>query len=225
MNQFPLKLDSCHHSPRQPWLLMFLAISSLIQFKAIAMIVHPLLEWVAATTDLHFLSWAITFRIPALLWCGGWYLAVAHHGIAQSPKRPVPWRKLGLLTLATLSITAVIIFGSSVWIQPVATVEAALVLVVIAVLVEEYWFRGVVYGVMINRFPASPKLAMTVSSVLFSLNHWQYHGFRLTLPALAQIVYTLPLGFVFGYLRSATGRLWPGILVHMAINGLAVLRS
>jgi len=225
MNQFPLELDSRHPSAREPWLLVFLALSSLIQFKAIAMSIHPILEWVAATTDLHVLSWAMTFRIPALLWCGGWYLAVARLSSAQSPERPVPWRKLGLLTLATLSITAVIIFGSSVWTQPVATIEGALVLVVVAVLVEEYWFRGVVYGVLIKRFPASPKLAIIVSSVLFSLNHWQYHGFHLTLPAVAQIVYTLPLGFVFGYLRSATGRLWPGILVHMAINGLAVLRS
>jgi membrane protease YdiL (CAAX protease family) len=203
---------------------MFLAISSLIQFKAIAMSIHPLLEWVAAKTDVHFISWLITFRIPALLWCGGWYLAVARHSISQPPKQPVPWRKLALLSLATLGMTASIIFGSSVWTQPVATLEAALVLVVIAVLVEECWFRGVVYAVLINRFPASPKLAIAVSSVLFSLNHWQYHGFRLTLPALAQIAYTLPLGLVFGYMRSATGRLWPGILVHMAINGLAVLR-
>jgi membrane protease YdiL (CAAX protease family) len=203
---------------------MFLVISSLIQFKAIAMSIHPLLEWVAAQTDLHFITWLITFRIPALLWCGGWYLAVARHSSSQPQERPVPWRKLGLLSLATLSITASIIFGSRVWTQPVATLEGALVLVVIAVLVEECWFRGVVYAVLINRFPASPKLAIAVSSVLFSLNHWQYHGFRLTLPALAQIVYTLPLGLVFGYMRSATGRLWPGILVHMAINGLAVLR-
>jgi membrane protease YdiL (CAAX protease family) len=224
MNQFPLELGSRHHAPRQQWLLVFVAISSLIQFKAIAMIVHPLLEWVAATTGAHFLSWMITFRLPALLWCGGWYLAVARHSSAQSPKPPVPWRKLALLALATLGITASIIVGSSVWTQPVATLEGALVLVVVAVLVEEYWFRGVVYAVLTDRFPASPRLAITVSSVLFSLNHWQYHAFHLTLPALAQIVYTLPLGFVFGYLRSATGRLWPGILLHMAINGLAAIR-
>jgi membrane protease YdiL (CAAX protease family) len=225
MNQLPLELDSRHHAAREQWLLVFLAISSLIQFKAIAMITHPPLEWVAAKTDLHFISWLITFRIPALLWCGGWYLALARQSISQPPKRPVPWRKLGLLTGATLGITASIIFGSRVWTQSVSTIEGAVVLVVIAVLVEEYWFRGVVYGVMTNRFPASPKAALTVSSVLFSLNHWQYHGFHLTLPALAQIVYTLPLGFVFGYIRSATGRLWPGILVHMAINLLAVIRT
>lgn len=225
MSQSQLELDAQDHSPGGQWLLVFLAVSSLIQFKAIAMMTHPFLEWVAAKTGLHFISWLITFRIPALLWCGGWYLAIARQSSAQQPKRVVPWRRVGLLTVATLSITAGIMFGSNIWTQPVTTLEQALVLVVIAVLVEEYWFRGVVYGVMTDRFPASPKLALAVSSVLFSLNHWQYHGFNLTLPALAQIVYTLPLGFVFGYLRSATGRLWPSILVHMAINTLAVIRA
>lgn len=225
MKQASLELGPSEGAGQETWLLALVGLVSLVQFKALALLAHPPLEWLATLTGLHLITWLITFRAPALLWCGGWRWWLARRDHDPAPKSPISWRTPILLSAATLAVSAAIMFGSSIWTQMVFSAADAVVLVVVAVLVEEWWFRGVVYDLAAARFPANPRLALLISAVLFSLGHWQYHGFRLTLPALAQMAYTLPLGLVFGGLRATTGRIWPGVLLHMALNGLAVLRA
>ena len=95
------------------------------------------------------------------------------------------------------------------------------IIVFFAPFVEEVLFRALVFGCLKEK---SRFLGYAVSSVLFALLHvwslarggWSVNELML----LAQ--YLVPgIAFVWAYDRSGT--LWPSILLHMAVNALALL--
>ncbi len=89
---------------------------------------------------------------------------------------------------------------------------AMLVLVgIVAPIVEETFFRGVLYGYLRTRMPIV--LAVTVSAVIFSA----VHVYPILLPAL--FVVGLILAAVYEWTKS----LWIPILLHMMQNSLAVI--
>jgi membrane protease YdiL (CAAX protease family) len=79
----------------------------------------------------------------------------------------------------------------------------------LAPIFEEFMYRGVGYG-LLERFGTAT--AIVVTGVLFGLAH----GY----------VYVLPLfisyGLMLGWLRSRTGSIYPGMLVHGATNAAAM---
>ena len=77
-------------------------------------------------------------------------------------------------------------------------------------IVEELLFRGCVLGVM-KRYNAV--YAIILSSVLFGAMHC----------TVQQFFYAFCAGLVFGWIAYSTGRLWPGMLIHMLNNALSVL--
>jgi membrane protease YdiL (CAAX protease family) len=83
-------------------------------------------------------------------------------------------------------------------------------LAVVGPIVEELTFRGLGYS-LLQRF--GPWTAIVGIGVLFGL----WHG----------LVQALPVLFVFGaglaYLRSRTDSVYPGMVLHMLFNGLALL--
>lgn len=85
---------------------------------------------------------------------------------------------------------------------------AAAGLVVTTPLVEEAFFRGALFGTLRRHHGAVTVVIMT--SMLFALIHIQPQLF-------------LPIGMVgaaIAFLRVASGSIWPGVLCHMAFNGL-----
>ena len=96
----------------------------------------------------------------------------------------------------------------------------ALIVIFFAPFVEEVLFRGLVFGCLkeVNR-PA----AYVVSAVLFSLMQvlmsspwqWSLTGLILTLQ------YLVP-GLVFAWAFDRSGTLWTSILLHAAVNALAL---
>jgi uncharacterized protein len=88
----------------------------------------------------------------------------------------------------------------------------ALVVVVLAPIVEELMFRGVGFGLM-RRFGAP--VAILGTAAAFAAIHGLIEGF--------------PLLFLFGaglaWLRERTGSVYPCILLHGAFNGIALLAS
>ena len=96
----------------------------------------------------------------------------------------------------------------------------ALIAVFLAPFVEEVLFRGLVFGCLkdVNR-PA----AYLVSAVLFSLLQalsstlWQWN---LT-PLILTLQYLVP-GLVFAWAFERSGTLWTSILLHAAVNALAL---
>jgi membrane protease YdiL (CAAX protease family) len=88
-------------------------------------------------------------------------------------------------------------------------VLAFLTLVVLAPLAEETLFRGYLYGKLNKYVPAV--VSALITSLLFAVAHFQWN--------VGIDVFILSL-FLCG-LRSLTGSIWAGILVHMIKNGLA----
>ncbi|HEY1015654.1 MAG TPA: CPBP family intramembrane glutamic endopeptidase [Herpetosiphonaceae bacterium] len=218
----PMDPSPVHRTWRHAVVGIGIVLLSLIQFKLITAIVHPVLLGLLRRFPALDGRWVVDLRLPALLWCCGWIVLARR--LWGRPPHPaaIPWRRILVIASLTLLSVAGAIFGLRVWTQTVAGLHDIVVLVVIAVVIEELWFRGVVYTASWWAFPASRYAPILISAGLFSLGHWQYHGFQLTGAALAQMLYTLPLGLIFGYLRAATGGLTTGLIVHMVINALAV---
>lgn len=93
---------------------------------------------------------------------------------------------------------------------PSLLVASLAVMALLAPLVEEVVFRGLLYGWVAGRWGTT--VAWLVSSILFAAAHVE--------PAHALLV--LPLGLWFGWLRRRTDSLWPSLVAHMVNNGLAV---
>ena len=94
------------------------------------------------------------------------------------------------------------------------------VAVLMAPLVEECLFRGVVFGTI---RPKSRFWAYAASIVLFSLYHvWQYvlvyQEPKLLLSALAYVPVSAALTFCYEQTRS----IWPPVFFHMCINALSL---
>jgi len=87
----------------------------------------------------------------------------------------------------------------------------ALVVVVMAPLAEEVFFRGMLQRTLARRLPIWP--AMLVTSVLFGVSHFQ----ALQLPALAAF------GLVLSLLAHRSGRLGPAIWAHVGFNATTVV--
>ena len=150
-------------------------------------------------------------------------VVVAPMGWAALPAlgfRPVGWRPvvLGVLVTEVLSVAV-----SHLGIEPEGMKQvfeivrdlhqlglSLLLLAVLAPLVEELVFRGLLYGWLAGRWGAI--VAWIVSSVAFAAAHFEP----------AHIVLVLPLGLWFGWLRRRTDSLWPSLVSHMVNNSLAI---
>jgi membrane protease YdiL (CAAX protease family) len=82
--------------------------------------------------------------------------------------------------------------------------------VVVAPLVEEVYFRGFVFAGLRERYGWLH--AASISSAMFALLHFQ----------LWNLLPIFLLGFLFAYLYQRSGSIWPGILLHAAVNGLSL---
>lgn len=78
-------------------------------------------------------------------------------------------------------------------------------------LVEELFFRGVLYGWLRQR--TRPLVALLGSSLLFAL----YHGIPLMIPVF------FVAGMVFALVYERSRSLWPAIITHGAYNALVLI--
>ena len=108
-------------------------------------------------------------------------------------------------------IGTAVVLGIALSIVLFILIPTLLVLAVLAPVVEELVFRGLLYGWVAGRWGPLP--AFIVSSLVFAAAHAEP----------AHIVLVLPLGFWFGWLRWRTNSLWPTLITHMINNAFAVL--
>ena len=134
--------------------------------------------------------------------------------------RPANWKYLVFGALGTLGLSVAV---SQIGIEPQGVkqvidvlrgprqlVLGLLLLAVLAPLVEELIFRGLIYGWIAGRWGTIA--AFFLSSLAFAAAHWEP----------AHVVLVLPLGLLFGWLRRRTDSLWPSLVAHIANNALAV---
>lgn len=137
--------------------------------------------------------------------------------------RPAGWRPIVLGTLGALVVSvAVTQFGlepegvkqaMEIASDPARFAASLAVMAILAPIVEESVFRGLLYGWVAGRWGSVA--AWLVSSALFAAAHVEP----------AHVVLVLPLGLWFGWLRRRTDSLWPSLVAHMANNGLAVVAA
>ena len=137
--------------------------------------------------------------------------------------RPAGWRPIVLGTVIALVISvAVTQLGiepegmkqaMEIAREPAMFVGSLFVMAILAPLVEETVFRGLLYGWIAGRWGTIA--AWLLSSILFAAAHVE----------LAHVILVFPLGLWFGWLRRRTDSLWPSIVAHMVNNGTAVLAA
>ena len=151
-------------------------------------------------------------------------VAVAPLGWAAIPAlglRPANWKYLVLGALATLALSVAV---SQLGIEPQGIKQVVellpgnlgislLSLAVLAPIVEELVFRGLLYGWVAGRW--NSLAAWIVSSLAFAAAHWEP----------AHVVLVLPLGFLFGWLRRRTDSLLPSLFAHIVNNGFALVAA
>lgn len=96
----------------------------------------------------------------------------------------------------------------------------ALIVVFLAPFVEEVLFRGLVFGCLKD---VSRAAAYVVSAALFSLLHvWTFALWQWDLTYLILTLQYLVPGLVFAWAFDRSGTLWTSILLHAAVNALAL---
>jgi len=153
-------------------------------------------------------------------------VAVAPLGKAAFPAlglRPANWKYPVLGAFGTLVLSVAV---SQIGIEPQGMKQvievvrephelilSLLLLSVLAPIVEELVFRGLLYGWIAGRWGGTAGLV--VSSLAFAAAHWEP----------AHIILVLPLGFLFGWLRRRTDSLLPSLFSHVVNNGFALLAA
>lgn len=192
---------------------------SLLLFPAACAILAPLIAW--SLPNREMLTILAAFFVIGLLAA---VVAVAPLGRAALPAlglRPASWKYLVFGPLATLALSVAV---SQLGIEPQGMkqvlefvprqlVFSLLVLAVLAPLVEELAFRGLIYGWIAGRW--GTMAAFVVSSLAFAAAHFEP----------AHIVLVLPLGLWFGWMRRRTDSLLPSLASHILNNGFALLAA
>jgi membrane protease YdiL (CAAX protease family) len=153
-------------------------------------------------------------------------VAVTPLGRAAIPAlglRPANWKYIVFGALGTMALSVAV---SQVGLQPEGMKQvldivrdlhqlalSLLLLAVLAPLVEELVFRGLLYGWLAGRW--GKNVGWIVSSLAFAAAH--------TEPA--HIILVFPLGLLFGWLRKRTDSLLPSLVAHIANNGLALVAA
>ena len=101
-----------------------------------------------------------------------------------------------------------------------APYSTAVIVVLLAPFVEETLFRGYLFG---NIREFSRPAAYAASSLLLALLHvWQFAAVNHSWTYLLQMLQYLVPGLVMAWTYERSGTLWGSVLLHAAVNGLAV---
>ena len=193
-------------------MLLFLAALVAIGFVVVRFVpLQEMLPLLGAFFAIGFLAVAV---------------AVAPLGRAVIPAlglRPANWKYVVFGALGTMALSVAV---SQVGPQPEGMKQVfeivrdlnqlalgLLLLAVLAPLVEELVFRGLLYGWLAGRW--GKNVGWIVSSLAFAAAH--------TEPA--HIILVFPLGLLFGWLRKRTDSLLPSLVAHIANNGLALVAA
>jgi membrane protease YdiL (CAAX protease family) len=206
-------LNSPDYRPIPGWsLLLFGAALVVIGFAVLRLVpLHDMLPLLGAFFAIGFLS------VVA---------AVAPMGLAAIPAlglRGANWKYVVFGALATMALSVGV---SHFGVEPQGMKQvldivrdlhqlalSLLLLAVLAPLVEELVFRGLLYGWLTGRW--GKNVGWIVSSIAFALAH--------TEPA--HIILVFPLGLLFGWLRKRTDSLLPSLVAHIANNSLALVAA
>jgi uncharacterized protein len=201
------------YRPIPGWsLILFFVALAAIGFVVLRFVpLHDMLPLLGAFFAIGFLAMVV---------------AVAPLGRAAIPAlglRPANWKYVVFGALGTMALSVAV---SQIGLQPEGMKQvldivrdlhqlalSLLLLAVLAPLVEELVFRGLLYGWLAGRW--GKNVGWIVSSLAFAAAH--------TEPA--HIILVFPLGLLFGWLRQRTDSLLPSLVAHIANNSLALVAA
>ena len=201
------------YRPIPGWSLLLFAVALLaIGFVVLRLLpLHDMLPLLGAFFAIGLLSVVV---------------AVAPLGRAALPAlglRPANWKYIVFGSLGTMALSVGV---SQFGLQPEGMKQVfdivrdlgelgmtLLLLAVLAPLVEELVFRGLLYGWLAGRWGRT--VGWIVSSLAFAAAHAEP----------AHIILVFPLGLLFGWLRQRTDSLLPSLVAHIANNGLALIAA
>jgi membrane protease YdiL (CAAX protease family) len=157
-----------------------------------------------------------------------WWFAVRKHGGSRKSLGFTSFRLetlaigIGLLVLYLFfnGLYALLLNAFGLQVQPdltplaerLATIWPLIVTtVVVAPVVEETFFRAFVFGGLRARY--GWRWAAIISAALFAAAHGELTFF---IPAFA-------LGCLFAYLYQRSNSIWPGLILHMTVNAIAMI--
>lgn len=171
-------------------------------------------------------AWFADAAIPSFLVIAGLYIVLGDKKALSWPRFEVLARRrvVGLSAAWLLlwlggCVVASLITGH--WTTYARGWPLVLAFIVFGPMGEELLFRGLIFS-RVREFSRSAIPAITVSTIAFSMHHLSLHAAPHGL-AVAQLIFTIPMGVVFALLRERTGSLWPGFVVHIATNMPSVI--
>lgn len=168
-------------------------------------------------------SWIAGAAIPSFLVIAAIYLALGNRRALRWPTLDRPqWRQVAVLGLKWLGIwlagSVAAAFLAGHWITYARGGPQLAAFLLFGPLGEELLFRGLILDRAQAVWPADPGMVVLLSTVTFSLHHIQLHPDPFHGIALAQLIFTIPMGIVFARLRLITGTIWVSLLLHVATN-------
>jgi membrane protease YdiL (CAAX protease family) len=168
------------------------------------------------------MSWIATAAIPSAMLITILYAMFGSRDAIRWPRLDLAvWRRVFGISAIWLSVwiagsvAAATLAGH--WIHYSAGFPLVVAFIVFGPAGEELLFRGLIFEKARAIWPTTAAPAMCISTAAFSLHHLALdaapHGL-----AIAQILFTIPMGFVFALLRERTGSILPGWLLHVATN-------
>ncbi|MDQ6625776.1 MAG: CPBP family intramembrane metalloprotease [Verrucomicrobiota bacterium] len=167
------------------------------------------------------LAWLAETCSTSLIVCAALYLAIRPSRPFAMPRRRTNWSRIVRISAVWLLLwyagSCAIAWRRGEWTAYAHGGAAIVAFLVCGPLQEELLFRGAIFE-LTQRVFRSALLPVMVSSVFFSLHHFELHHYRAIPAALAQVAFTFPMGVVFGLLRSESDSVWPGLLLHIVTN-------
>jgi CAAX protease family protein len=158
-----------------------------------------------------------------------WNFSALGEALARLGLQNFKWSGLGIALLTLFAYYVAVVLFASFVIEPnqediggelgignenlLVAVTAVLLIVVLAPLSEEMFFRGFVFAGLRKRWSLLP--AALIAGGIFGLIHAPT-GITTVIPLAA-------LGIALCWLYDRTGSLWPCVLAHVLNNGLALL--
>ena len=149
---------------------------------------------------LHYIHFSTAFDVSSISWCPGMLAIVS--GIFGALSMSILFNDVELSEEVLLLQLAM---SRNFW--------GLLTLIIIGPIAEELLFREAIAGEMLRR-GANPWVAIVVSAVAFSIMHLN----------LAQGLYALPIGLLFGIIYYKTGNIVLTSLLHIVNNGITALQ-
>lgn len=203
---------------RARWQLLVVCVLSLGLISTVNRVCYQLsLRFAPATV------WVSLTCFSSFLACLAVYLGSRPARLFALPGPVTDWRRIfrlsSLWMMIWLGASALAANHAGHWIAYAHGASAIIAFLIFGPLQEELLFRGAIFELTERAFPqARAFLPVLLSSIFFSLHHFELHGYRATSQALLQVGFTFPMGLVFGILRKESGSLWPALALHFLTN-------